>query len=102
MGSSVGADVRVVVCGAALVVGEGLTVGGVPALGGGLAARPKIDVCVGGLAGDCTKLTITEWLTVMLILAVLPSTSKTGPSHSSTSQPGSGDTSIVTVRPWMY
>ena len=55
---------------------------------GGLATRPKIGVCVGRLAEDRTNLTITEWLTFMLILAVLPATSKTGPSHLSTSQPG--------------
>ena len=66
----------------------------------GLATRPtKFGVSVGGLGEDSTKLTISEWLSVMLILAVLPATSETGPSHSFTSQPGLGNTSIVTVRP---
>ena len=87
----------------AIGVGDGATTGnaveGEVRVGEGLATRSDVGAGAMTRVEAGTNLTTTDWLESILILAVLPATAKTGPTHSSISQPGWSNTSMVTVRP---
>ena len=88
VGRGVGAGVRAVPGGAAIVVGEGL------------ATRSDIGAGVVTRVEAGTNLTTTVWLESIVIFALSSTTSNTGPTHLSICQPGWSKTSMVTVRPW--
>ena len=98
--------------GVGIGVGVGRGVGSSVGFGVSVAFGVGVDVAVGvnvgaavGVGGikvgtsSRTSLTITVWVASMSILAVFPDTPYTGPTHSSTSHPALGRTSMVTVLP---
>jgi len=95
VGTSITADVGLAV-GTAVSVAVGIGVGSGAAVGKDVSVGTGVVRRVEAL----TNLTTTVWLESILIFAILPSTPKTGPTHSSISQPDWGKTSMVTVRPW--
>jgi hypothetical protein len=98
VGIAVGTNVGVGV-GIGVGVGSGVDLGtGVgDGIGVGVTVGVGAEVAVGN--SGWTNRTMTVWVAIISIFAVLPDTPKTGPIHSSTFQPDLGRTSIVTVRP---
>ena len=101
VGVAVGGN-GVVVGGIGVSVGAAVGTGVGVAVGSGVGVGVGIGVSVGvALAGVVDfYITATAWLASICILAVVPSTLKTGPIHLSTCQPGWGRMSIVTIVPF--
>lgn len=105
IGVGVGAGVGVAVgSGVEVGVGEGtgVLVGVGVFVGTGVGAGVSVGVGGGEVAvGTSGRISLTTifWVDVILTFAVLPDLLTRGPTHSSTTQPDSGRTSILTVRP---
>ena len=107
VGVAVGTGVGVAVgTGVGVAVGTGIWVGVGEGIGASGVNKLRVNAALGLSDGGAivgafswTNLTITVRLASMSIFAVLPDTPCTGPTHSSTFQPGLGSTSMVTVRP---